>query len=138
MKPWIAIAAVATLSAGCAGGRAPAMAGEGGSGETTDKAIYEAYTHYLYRLACPDVDNCDNVLWRQQPRVAQVSQSECAPARPSGRIRCEFLASEQVYLGEHLHMCAGWFRRNGDALTMLSVIGECWPPAARRNAEGAS
>ena len=105
----------------------PSNAGGAGSTRPTDEEIGSAYRAFLYRLVCPDEEHCDNVLWRQQPQVARVSQAECGQVRRRAMVRCEFLAVEQVYLGEVLHICAGWFRRNGDDWTMVSVLGHCWP-----------
>ncbi|HYG30202.1 MAG TPA: hypothetical protein VD887_08305 [Allosphingosinicella sp.] len=129
MKPRIAVVAIALFSGGCAA-RDPSVETSGILGPAsispTDDEARNAYNEFRYRLACPDVADCDDVLWRQQPRISQVSQVECVPATRRSRIRCTFVVHERVPFGAHLHQCAGMFRRLDRQWSLLSVIGPCF------------
>lgn len=130
MKRWLAIMAIAAFSAGCAGRPAgigtPNLASGAGSAAPTDEEVRNAYGAFRYRLACPDIENCDNILWRQQPWVADVSQAECVPARRPGELRCAFLSHQRAGFTENVTFCAGLLRRERGEWHMLSVIGPCY------------
>jgi hypothetical protein len=118
MREWIALVGIAAFASGCAGSRT--------SARTSDEQAREAYSGFRYHLACPDRDNCDNLLWRRQPWISVVSEVECVSVRRPGEVRCTFVVHEAVYLGEILHPCAGLFRREGEEWRMLSIIGQCF------------
>ena len=130
MKAWIAIAAAAVASAGCAG-RPAGIAQSSGVPEAaslapTDEEARNAYRNFRYRLACPDEKTCDLKLWQQQPWIGEVSQVECVSATGRSTLRCQFLVHESIPFGAHLHLCSGMFRRKRNDWRLLSVIGPCY------------
>ena len=118
----------------------PSRARETKSSTPSDEEVRQSYSEFRQHLLCPDTENCDNLLWQNEPRVSRTSVQACTSVRKSGALRCKFIVFQMVPFesdqpvgdiptgtAEKMHFCAGLFRRNQGEWTMLTLYGKCYP-----------